>query len=322
MPCWDKTKPSWNRQAAGPHTGFGVQAAARAPHRQNPQGASPGMNILPLLLCIPGANFRLFLRFKGPASKWTGISPRGRLGAPPCPKTRSGVLQHTLPCSNTPSPAATRPTQRQHTLAVRHRTSPRAKHTLTSHVRQTPFTPRPSNSLHPAPFKPHSAPPFLSSSHPVRFPNSSIAAQNRSHGFHVVSNRSPSRIRSVRLISLGMTTRPSSSILRTIPVARNVPILLDGGATLMLHCFAVCLCIPSMEFGGVIMRRKDLGRAATGGVLEKNSAQPKPGASSEKLFYCENSRQTRSSEAGSRAPQGKKRHLPRKAVQDSRSTSA
>ena len=89
-----------------------------------------------------------------------------------------------------------------------------------------------------------------------------MAAQNRSHGFHVVSSRSPSRIRRVRLISLGMTTRPSSSILRTIPVARNVPSLLDGGATLMPHCFAVCLCIPSMEFGGAIMRRKDLPRRA------------------------------------------------------------
>ena len=166
MPCWDKTKPSWNRQAAGPHTGFGVQAAARAPHRQNPQGASPGMNILPLLLCIPGANFRLFLRFKGPASKWTGISPRGRLGAPPCPKTRSGVLQHTLPCSNTPSPAATRPTQRQHTLAVRHRVSLCAKALWrrtpaklpSPHALQTPFTPHLSNHIPPRPFYPHPTP--------------------------------------------------------------------------------------------------------------------------------------------------------------------
>ena len=41
MPCWDKTKPSWDRQAAGLHTEFGVQAALRAPHRQIPQGASP-----------------------------------------------------------------------------------------------------------------------------------------------------------------------------------------------------------------------------------------------------------------------------------------
>ena len=235
------------------------------------------MNILPLLLYIPGAKFRLFLRFKGPVSKWTGISPRGRPGAPPCPKTRSGALRYTLPCSDTPYSAATRPC----------RTSPHIT------ARQTyPDVARPPNALHPTPFKRPSSHTFqttfrsvLSTLTPARFPNSSMAAQNRSHGFHVVSNRSPSRIRSVRLISLGMTTRPSSSILRTIPVARNVPILLDGGATLMPHCFAVCLCIPSMEFGGVIMRRKDLGHVSPDGILEKNSARPKPGMAPEKRFH-------------------------------------
>ena len=72
-------------------------------------------NILPLFQSILGANFRLFLRFKGPASKWTGISPRGRLGAPPFPKTRSGVLQHILPCSNMPYPAATCPSRTHRT---------------------------------------------------------------------------------------------------------------------------------------------------------------------------------------------------------------
>lgn len=235
------------------------------------------MNILPLLLCISGANFRLFLRFKDPVSKWTGISPRGRLQPPPCPKTRSDALRHTLPCSNTLYPAATCPCRTSPHITVR---TP-----LASHARQTPFTSRPSNALHPAPFKPPTVPPFLPSSHPARLPNSSMAAQNRSHGFHVVSNRSPSRIRSVRLISLGMTTRPSSSILRTIPVARNVPILLDGGATLMPHCFAVCLCIPSMEFGGVIMRRKDLGHVSPDEILEKNNARPKPGMAPEKRFH-------------------------------------
>lgn len=138
MPCWDKTKPSWDRQAAGLHTEFGVQAALRAPHRQIPQGASPGMNILPLLLYIPRAKFRLFLRFKGPASKWTGISPRGRLQPPPCPKTRSGALRYTLPCSDTPYSAATRPC----------RTSPHIT------ARQTyPDVARPPTVLHPTPFK-------------------------------------------------------------------------------------------------------------------------------------------------------------------------
>ena len=46
-----------------------------------------------------------------------------------------------------------------------------------------------------------------------------IARQNFSHGDNVVSDGSPSRIRMVRRISLGMTTLPRSSILRTIPVA-------------------------------------------------------------------------------------------------------
>ena len=199
--------------------------------------------------------------------------------------SRLHAQKRALAHYDTPCPVATRPTPRQHALAARHRTSPRAKHTLTSHARQPSFTPRPSNALHPAPFNPPSAPPVPFAPHPARFPNSSMAAQNRSHGFHVVSNRSPSRIRSVRLISLGMTTRPSSSILRTIPVARNVPILLDGGATLMPHCFAVCLCIPSMEFGGVIMRRKDLGHVSPDEILEKNNARPKPGMAPEKRFH-------------------------------------
>lgn len=39
---------------------------------------------------------------------------------------------------------------------------------------------------------------------------------------HVIIDGSPSRILSVRRISLGITTRPSSSILRTMPVARIV----------------------------------------------------------------------------------------------------
>lgn len=194
------------------------------------------------MLYILGANFRLFLRFKGPASKGTRIYPHDRLEGPPFKKMRCRTAAPVLIL-------------------------------LTSKDLLRPPHPTPS------------APPFLPSSHPARLPNSSMAAQNRSHGFHVVSNRSPSRIRSVRLISLGMTTRPSSSILRTIPVARNVPILLDGGATLMPHCFAVCLCIPSMEFGGVIMRRKDLGHVAPDGILEKNSARPKPGMAPEKRFH-------------------------------------
>ena len=55
---------------------------------------------------------------------------------------------------------------------------------------------------------------------PQRFPSAHMAEQNR---LHVICDGSPSRILSVRLISLGITTRPSSSILRTIPVARMFP---------------------------------------------------------------------------------------------------
>ena len=55
--------------------------------------------------------------------------------------------------------------------------------------------------------------------HPFRLDKSSIAKQNLSHRANVICSGSPSRIRSVRRISLGMTTRPRSSILLTIPVA-------------------------------------------------------------------------------------------------------
>lgn len=117
-----------------------------------------GMNILPLLLYIPGAKFRLFLRFKGPVSKWTGISPRGRPGAPLCPKTRSGVLQHTLPRGNMPYSAATRPC----------RTSPHIT------ARQTyPDVARPPTALHPTPFKRPSSHTFQTtfrSAHSLRTP--------------------------------------------------------------------------------------------------------------------------------------------------------
>ena len=46
-----------------------------------------------------------------------------------------------------------------------------------------------------------------------------IAQQNLSIGVNVVSRGSPSRMRSVRRISLGITIRPKSSTLLTIPVA-------------------------------------------------------------------------------------------------------
>ena len=46
-----------------------------------------------------------------------------------------------------------------------------------------------------------------------------IAQQNLSNGVNVVYEGSPSRMRRVRLISLGITIRPRSSTRRTIPVA-------------------------------------------------------------------------------------------------------
>ena len=55
--------------------------------------------------------------------------------------------------------------------------------------------------------------------HPIRFSNPIIPKQNRSHHSNVICDGSPSRIRIVRRISLGITTRPRSSMRRTIPVA-------------------------------------------------------------------------------------------------------
>ena len=46
-----------------------------------------------------------------------------------------------------------------------------------------------------------------------------MAKLKRCHGANVICNGSPSRILSVLLISFGITTRPRSSIRRTIPVA-------------------------------------------------------------------------------------------------------
>ena len=55
--------------------------------------------------------------------------------------------------------------------------------------------------------------------HPLRLAKSSIAKQNLSHHVNAVCSGSPSRIRRVRRISLGITTRPRSSMRRTMPVA-------------------------------------------------------------------------------------------------------
>lgn len=54
---------------------------------------------------------------------------------------------------------------------------------------------------------------------PHLFDRSSMAKQNFSHCANVICNGSPSRIRIVRRISLGITTLPRSSMRLTIPVA-------------------------------------------------------------------------------------------------------
>ena len=59
---------------------------------------------------------------------------------------------------------------------------------------------------------------FLHSS-PILLDKSIRAYKNRAMGVNVVSVGSPSRIRIVRRISFGITTRPRSSIRLTIPVA-------------------------------------------------------------------------------------------------------
>ena len=71
---------------------------------------------------------------------------------------------------------------------------------------------------------------------PILFDKSSIAKINRLSAVNDVSVGSPSRMRMVRRISLGITTRPRSSIRLTIPVAfiyKNLLITLvgDGAST-------------------------------------------------------------------------------------------
>ena len=61
--------------------------------------------------------------------------------------------------------------------------------------------------------------PFMYYFHPCLLAKSPIAKQNLSHRANVICDGSPSRMRMVRRISFGITTRPRSSILLTIPVA-------------------------------------------------------------------------------------------------------
>ena len=73
------------------------------------------------------------------------------------------------------------------------------------------------------PFRIHTVPhPFfvaMYNYHPLRLAKSNIPKQNFSLGVNDICDGSPSRIRIVRRISLGITTLPRSSIRLTIPVA-------------------------------------------------------------------------------------------------------
>lgn len=60
--------------------------------------------------------------------------------------------------------------------------------------------------------------------HPRRFAKSNILKQNFSLDVNDICDGSPSRILRVRRISFGITTRPRSSILLTIPVAFMIQI--------------------------------------------------------------------------------------------------
>ena len=67
--------------------------------------------------------------------------------------------------------------------------------------------------------------------YPILFDKSIIPKQNRFHRSNIVCDGSPSRMRMVRRISLGITTRPRSSMRRTIPVAFMVFLLRCAAAS-------------------------------------------------------------------------------------------
>ena len=100
--------------------------------------------------------------------------------------------------------------------------------------------------------------------HPIRFSKFTIPKQNRSHHVNVVCDGSPSRIRMVRRISLGITTRPRSSMRRTIPVAFMVFLLRCAVAPTAFLYRSICsirriwkgIQIPPLVFFGRSSHRK------------------------------------------------------------------
>ena len=109
-------------------------------------------------------------------------------------------------------------------------------------------------------------PPELCTIQPHLFDRSSMAKQNLSHRANVICNGSPSRIRMVRRISLGITTRPRSSMRRTIPVAfiyKFPPVKADF--SLVVSAVAAVLCTGSFwQRGGIHRKRKALYRTFLG----------------------------------------------------------
>ena len=77
-------------------------------------------------------------------------------------------------------------------------------------------------------------------SHPSRLAKSLMAKQNLSHCVNAVCNGSPSRILRVLRISLGMTMRPRSSTLLTMPVAFIISSPLKRGFARFLSGRSIC----------------------------------------------------------------------------------
>ena len=73
--------------------------------------------------------------------------------------------------------------------------------------------------------------------------------QNLSNGVNVVCDGTPSRIRRVRRISLGITTLPKSSIRLTIPVAFIYTFLLNLQIVLLVFVNGGDLYSDSSLFG-------------------------------------------------------------------------
>lgn len=83
MACWDGGQIPHGTDCCVPYDETGHSRLHAARYRNLHTRVT---NILPLFLPILGANFSLFLRFKGAASKGTGIDPRVRFQGPPFKK--------------------------------------------------------------------------------------------------------------------------------------------------------------------------------------------------------------------------------------------